>query len=298
MSCGSIPGNLVVNCGFETGSLPPWTVNSSFFNTRTFFVHTGTYCLAMQNSVSPGTISQVIPTVPGATYKLSYWFLSTIDTNNNSFSASWDGITIPGSIIIDTSTGDVYVNYTFSGLIATTSNTVLSFSQFNDGFQDGLDDVSVVLTNPPCYSGKSKIHSKNIQTSEIANIDVSEILSNTHKVYNIDEQKFITVKYNIVTGPTTRYMKIPKDALGENQPSEDFYVTSGHKLIIDGKEIKAGKILQAKRVKVKPENVYTIVTEEHVPILVNNLAVMTYGYDEWLEYSKKRGIVWHNNKIE
>ena len=91
-------------------------------------------------------------------------------------------------------------------------------------------------------------------------------------------------------------MIIAKDSFGENKPSDDFYVTSGHKIIIDGKEIKAGKIPQARRIKVDPENVYSIVTETRLPILVNNLVVIAYGHEEWLEYSRKKGLSWYDNK--
>ena len=133
--------------------------------------------------------------------------------------------------------------------------------------------------------------------NKISNINASDILSNIHQVYSINEKKFIPILYNIVTGPTIRYMKIEKDAFGEDQPNEDFFITSGHKIILDGKEIKAGNVPQAKRVKVNPEKVYSIVTEKQEPILINNIPVMTFGYDEWLEYSNKKNLVWNNNEL-
>lgn len=148
-----------------------------------------------------------------------------------------------------------------------------------------------------CYSGDSIILTKNIQTDKIENIKASELLSHLHHVFCISENQFIPVKYNIVTGNINRFIKIEKDALGENKPSETFYVTTGHKLLIDGKEIKSKKIPQGKRIKVKPQKVYSIVTEKRVPILVNNLAVMTHGLDEWINYSKQRGIGWYDNKL-
>lgn len=160
-----------------------------------------------------------------------------------------------------------------------------------------LDDNRVTPCNAViCFSGKSKIHAKNIITNEIYDVNASEIFPNLHKVYSIRSKQFIPIKFNIVTGPTTRYMLIKKDALGENLPSEDFYVTSGHKIFINDKVFKAGKIPQAHRVKVNPENVYSIVTDHCEPILINNLAVMAHGHDNWIEYSKNKGIIWHDNK--
>ena len=116
--------------------------------------------------------------------------------------------------------------------------------------------------------------------------------------YSVKDDKFVPIKYNIVTGPTTRYMKIEKDALGTDKPVADFYITSGHKLVIDGKEIKAGKIPQAKRVKVKPELVYSICTDQRQIILVNGLSVIALGFEEWDEYSKKRNIIWNDNYLK
>ena len=147
-----------------------------------------------------------------------------------------------------------------------------------------------------CYSGKSKILTKNILTGEINEINAENVIAETHEVYNITNECFVPVRLNIVTGLINRFMLIKKDAIGLNQPNEDFYVTSGHKLVIDGKEIKARDIQQAKRIKAKSQKVYSICIDKRCPIMVNGLSVMAWGYNEWMEYSRKRGISWSNNK--
>ena len=148
-----------------------------------------------------------------------------------------------------------------------------------------------------CYAATSKILTKNTLTDEINEINAEDIVTGTHEVYDITNECFIPVKLNIVTGLVNRFMQIKKDALGLNQPNEDFYVTSGHKIIIDGKEIKARHIPQAKRIKVKPQKVYSVCTDQRCPIMVNGLGVMTWGLNEWTEYFTKRGINWVNNRV-
>ena len=90
---------------------------------------------------------------------------------------------------------------------------------------------------------------------------------------------------------------IKKDSIGENQPSSDFYVTGGHVIVINGKETKARRIPNAKKVKVRSQKVYSICIEERQPILVNNLDVMAWGESEFLEHAKKVTLNWKDNKL-
>lgn len=293
MSCGSIIGNIVVNCGFETGSFPPWT--NSMFATIGIgsAIHTGNFGAVLSGDLGgPTSISQTLNTQPAGVYNLTFWLRQSIAVEPLSTLTILWGVQI---VDIISNIPTVYTMYSYN-VVAINNNTTLTFNSVRASNFNAIDDISVVLTGFVCFSGKSKIYSKNIITNEITNVNASEIFSNIHQVYSINDQKFIPIKYNIVNGPTIRYMLIKRDALGENQPSEDLYITSGHKIMINGKEIKAGKIPQAKRVKVNPENVYSIVTEKRLPILINNLHVMTYGYDEWLEYSGKKNIAWYDNK--
>lgn len=56
----------------------------------------------------------------------------------------------------------------------------------------------------------------------------------------------------------------------------DFYVTSGHRIMINGKEVKARDILQGKKVNIIPQKIYTICTEKRIPIKINGLDVITW----------------------
>ena len=163
--------------------------------------------------------------------------------------------------------------------------------------------------NPPvippcaviCYSGESIIYSKNKLTGTIGYTKARDIFADTHEVFSEKSNTFVPVKHNIITGQTTRYVLIKKDSLGPNQPCENFYITSGHRVIHNGIEIKANRLPNAKRVKVNPaEMVYTICTELPDVITVNGMPVVSWGYNEWISYADKRNIAWKENlrKIE
>ena len=146
-----------------------------------------------------------------------------------------------------------------------------------------------------CYSGESLVLVKNIHTSEISETMVKDVYSDTHYVFSTEKNDYIPIYSNIVTGPNRRFVLLKKNSLGDNLPNEDFYVTSGHKILIDGKFIKARNIPQGKRVKIQSQLVYSICTEIQCSVLVNGLCVLTWGKNDWVTYSKKRGIDWVDN---
>jgi len=81
-------------------------------------------------------------------------------------------------------------------------------------------------------------------------------------------------------------------------PNNDFYVTTGHHIVIDGVSTKVRNIPEAKQV-VPPKNevVYSICVDQNQPILVNNLPVIAWGYDKWIKYVEKNNISWKNNVL-
>ncbi|XWV24567.1 hypothetical protein QJ856_gp1224 [Tupanvirus deep ocean] len=173
------------------------------------------------------------------------------------------------------------------------------YDQRGPGYQriiNEIVDIGAIEANTICYSGESSVLTKNILTGEIADIKAKDVFSDVHEVFDTANKIFVPVKLNIISGTTKKFRKIKKNSLGENQPSEDFYVTSGHVLVINGKEVKARNIPQAKKIrKKKKEKLYSICTEKRVPIVVNGLDVMSWGYDEWMEKVSKTGIAWANN---
>lgn len=72
-----------------------------------------------------------------------------------------------------------------------------------------------------------------------------------------------------------RFVLIKRDLLEANQPSSDCNVTGGHMVVVNGREIKAHGVVEGSiRLKVEPQNVYSICTEKRQHILVNGMKVL------------------------
>jgi hypothetical protein len=155
--CNSVTGNLVLNCGFETGDFTDWTVTDGTPLTALFVsdepsqpVHSGTFAATFtNNSTSPtdvDTLTQTISTVSGDTYQFSF-YLDVVPLSGNGeniFQADWNGtqelnLTTASTILAG------YQLYTYD-VTATSGSTVIKFDG-NDpyGYND-LDDVVVVDT--------------------------------------------------------------------------------------------------------------------------------------------------------
>ena len=163
---------------------------------------------------------------------------------------------------------------------------------------DGTVDIGAVqvTSQPICYSGESLILALNTVTKKITEVKAKNIYADIHKVYDTKRKKFIPIKYNIISGPVNRYMKIAKDTIAENIPNNDLLITSGHKVVINSIIMKARKVPGAIRIKVEPEMVYSICTEKTGIIVVNGLSVLSWSQQKWLEHSKKNSINWIDNK--
>jgi hypothetical protein len=149
---------LVTNGGFETETapgcqtaanpspctLPPpgWTVTGDGVGVDTVFPHSGsTYDIALSTpSTDPnvGTLSQVITTVPGQNYILTFFVMDEAGFPLDTFTASYGGFTV-------TITGDeapfsyTKESFTVPGAGAAT----LAFHGINDIAAWNLDDVSL-----------------------------------------------------------------------------------------------------------------------------------------------------------
>lgn len=146
-----------------------------------------------------------------------------------------------------------------------------------------------------CYSGRSKIKCRNIITNEISNVPVFEITPDVYEAYSADYNNFIPIIHNIIAGITNRFILIKKNSITENEPFDDFYVSSKHHLFMNGHEIFAKNIKRAKKVEVKPEMLYSICTKKCQAIMINGLEVMTWSHDDWLDYSLRKNIYWYRN---
>src|SRR5437660_11959785 len=77
-ACDAIAGNLVDNCGFETGDFTDWTATpapvGSHFGVNSFSSHTGFEgAFFMASDGFADSIAQSIPTLSGSTYTVTFW---------------------------------------------------------------------------------------------------------------------------------------------------------------------------------------------------------------------------------
>ncbi len=154
--------NLVINGGFETGNLVSgWNQNPNQLGVvidlnapvginggGASYVHSGTHGLAAGPS-SLRFLSQTLATTVGESYDLSFWLFNQQQGTTNSptfFGVSWNG----GANLVSLSNtaAFAFTQYSFTGLVATSTSTTLQFSFMHNPSYWGLDDVSVVVSGP------------------------------------------------------------------------------------------------------------------------------------------------------
>lgn len=144
-SCSTVSGNLVANCGFETGSFSSWTISNlnatsvQVAGFHGYLPHSGNYFAALGNVGSDGVISQTLSTVVGQTYDITFYLASDGSTPND-FSASFGSTKLIDLVNTPLTTG--YVQYTFAE-VAISGSTTLTFTERNDPGYWALDDISV-----------------------------------------------------------------------------------------------------------------------------------------------------------
>ena len=85
--------------------------------------------------------------------------------------------------------------------------------------------------------------------------------------------------------------------ISPSEPLSDLKITSGHYVHINGEKIKARNVKGRKRINVKPQCVYSIISDQYAPFWANGLGVYTWTKDKWLLNAKEKGIMWHENKL-
>jgi hypothetical protein len=140
--------NLVANPGFETGSLPPWTNtgDTSFSGVFSDFPHSGTYQFGAGPVTSDGFLDQVLPTMPGQAYNVSFWLANSDNSSNNRFGLTFGNVTlIPEGVFAYTPN---YIQLTFTNVVPG-ANADLHFIFFNPPAFFNIDDVSVTAVPEP-----------------------------------------------------------------------------------------------------------------------------------------------------
>jgi len=147
--CNSVGGNLVTNCGFETGDFTGWTQsgNTSFTGVASGpYANSGSYGAFLGPVASQGFLTQL---VGGSSkqYAISFYLHSDGGTQN-SFTVLWNGVNVGPSLV-----NSGFFDYTQFSL-SVLGNTGAGSNNLTFAFQQNpvwwwLDDVVVRSTPEP-----------------------------------------------------------------------------------------------------------------------------------------------------
>jgi hypothetical protein len=141
--CDQVAGNLVQNCGFETGSLGPWTGGNSVEPSGTFGLpaNSGNDYLAFGSVGGDAVTSQTLVDSAGS-YTFSFYVNSDGSTPND-FHAYWDGTLVYS---YTNAAAFPYTQHSFG--VVGVGNDTISFGGRDDPAFFAVDDV-VVTGNVP-----------------------------------------------------------------------------------------------------------------------------------------------------
>jgi len=142
--------NLVINGGFESGSLAPWQAGMDTPTVVAGNAHSGTYALVLGQSTSDASVHQnlTLSTVP---YVVDFWAENTGGHIGSFQFTGHLGVFLDGVQVayFTPSVGTTYNEYTFT--VTPTTSGSLSFSWSRGGGPNPLylDDVSVTPVPEP-----------------------------------------------------------------------------------------------------------------------------------------------------
>jgi hypothetical protein len=149
-TCNGVSGNLITNCGFETGDFTGWS-GTAPADTFDNFVNNATPYEGMYDALlgppAPETLSQTFLTTPGEQYTIEFALMNDgdyIPGTTNSFEADFGSTVLLSELDVDASPFSLM---TFTAT-ATDPSTTLNFTVENDTSFFELDSVSVAPVSP------------------------------------------------------------------------------------------------------------------------------------------------------
>jgi hypothetical protein len=145
--------NIITNGGFETGDFTGWIVTDPSDNTTVvmgvnagYVANSGNH-FALLGANEAGSVTQTpITDTAGQDYTLTY-FLASMGDTDTTFSAAWNGVTLPGSQLTNPDSLHAYVEYTFT--VTGTGTDTLTFHEMDPPGFLALDDVSLTAAAVP-----------------------------------------------------------------------------------------------------------------------------------------------------
>jgi uncharacterized delta-60 repeat protein len=145
-----------------------------------------------------------------------------------------------------------------------------------------IDNV-VILSRPiPCLHPSTLVLTNDKKLKPISSLKSGDYVTD-HR------GKLVPILYNMRFQQTKEFLKIPKDTLGPNLPSNDLYIRKDHPILYRGKRIKADRLRlkypNVKRVTIdSPVNVWSLCTKKKTHIMMEGIPVETWMETEILEH--------------
>jgi hypothetical protein len=168
-----------------------------------------------------------------------------------------------------------------------TITTIATISPFFSLFFYIAADLTVTIQESACcIRGDALVKTKR------GDIMIKNVI-HSDTVFKSDGSE-IDVQYNIKFISTKKFVKINQNALGENIPNQDIFITGEHPISINNKEINVKDLVNNTTItEIEteiPEPIYSLCTSERTCVMINGLSVYTWGDADWNDFSKENNI--------